>query len=488
MNTDKAYLLGLVVGGGSFSADHTIFNIKLPYKEWGDVKKNPERGGKIATDILKIVKPILETEYDLTVSYKSSSEWIINCTGNTQPLIDDLATFNISPSSNLRETADLSQLIAALADENMKKRFISGVADTIGSLNPTHRRFNENVQIISFEIKGFNYPYVCELCRLLYDLGCVPDQILWQHPNMQSGSDSYYKSWRKGNKLRVALDSFNTFGAISFKSKKIASDNNLKLEATGTSNQAIKCEVKQIKAPSITAVHIDEGSEKIPAKIRNGHYIHHKQFCAVLGCEHAPYKQLDNLLNNAQKYICPFTVLTKGSVTEIADIISKNPLLGGRTYTNINIPISFLTSGSFNNSRLINFDLSRIHTDSKGKILSQNDGWLYFDETKKKGYRLNIILDAVNYVVCASLNKLKGKRPLGIRKENLEFMLKKDPGFYVQFQIPDLLTPLIITNNIVSAMVGPLNADVYKTLISFDPVNKYKMYIRDIKESDLMKK
>lgn len=32
MNTDKAYLLGLIIGGGIFGNAEDVFRIKLPYK------------------------------------------------------------------------------------------------------------------------------------------------------------------------------------------------------------------------------------------------------------------------------------------------------------------------------------------------------------------------------------------------------------------------------------------------------------------------
>ena len=51
MDTDKAYLLGLIVGGGEFGHAENIFRIKLPYKKWGSYIENPSRAGKIAGDI-----------------------------------------------------------------------------------------------------------------------------------------------------------------------------------------------------------------------------------------------------------------------------------------------------------------------------------------------------------------------------------------------------------------------------------------------------
>ena len=56
LTTDKAYLLGLLVGGGIISKKS--FQIILPYKKWGDLKVNPERAGEIASDILSTLNPI----------------------------------------------------------------------------------------------------------------------------------------------------------------------------------------------------------------------------------------------------------------------------------------------------------------------------------------------------------------------------------------------------------------------------------------------
>ena len=342
MNTDKAYIMGLVTGGGSFSADHKSFSIRLPYKQWGDLSKNPERAGMIATDILKVVRPLMSVEYELDVSYTPGKEWFIACHGDTKKLIADLRSYGIEPTSDLHKTADLSKLIDALTDTNMKKRYIAGVADTIGSMAPSHRRFSDDVQIISFEISGFNYKYVCQLCNLLYSLGCVPDQILWQHPNMQSGTDSYYSSWKKGNKLRVTLDSFNTFGSLAFKSKSSAAKENRLRETSGTYNAAIQCEEKKLSVPGVVAVHVDENYKDIPCELRGGHFIHHKQICAALDCPHAPRHELDSLLAHAERYVSPFAVLHKDDVVGIAGIIDRDPILKNRSYVTMELKVKEL--------------------------------------------------------------------------------------------------------------------------------------------------
>ncbi len=467
MNTDKAYILGLVVGGGYFSSDHKSFSIRLPYKQWGDSTKNPTRAGIIANDILKVVKPLMNVEYNLDVSYTAGKEWNIVCHGDTSNLIQDLQAFHIAPTSDLHKTADLQYLIASLADTNMKKRFIAGVADTIGSMTPSHRRFSDDVQIISFEISGFNYKYVCQLCNLLYQLGCVPDQILWQHPNMQSGTDSYYPSWKKGNKLRVTLDSFSTFGSLTFKSKSIASKENRHKEKKH--NFAEKCESKKLSVPGVVAVHRDENCDGIPSELRGGHYIHHKQICAALNCPHAPKNELDCLLAHAENYVSPFAVLHKDTIKGISNIINADPLLCNRKYMQINVNVS---------------DFINFMNDGASTVLFIG-GIPSPCYSRKKGYPLPVVMDAFAYIIASQTGNLNGKRPRGNREEIILNAVTQNPNFSVTIAVPDLLTPAIVTDGNKAAMVGPLNADVYRHLISYSPTNKYKMLVRKITEADL---
>ena len=469
MNTDKAYILGLTIGGGCFNSDHSSFYIRLPYRQWGEIEKNPQRAGVIANDILHVVKPLMRVEYDLDVSYETGREWRILCSGDLSKLIDDLGRLSIEPTAELHKTADISHLVSELSDINMKKRFIAGVADTIGSMAPSQRRFSANVQIISFEISGFNYKFVCQMCNLLYDVGCVPDQILWQHPNMQSGTDAYYTSWKKGNKLRVTLDSFSTFGSLAFKSKSLSSKENREKQRDGVYNAASRCEEKPLSVPGVVAVHVDENHPGIPEDIRGGHYIHHKQICAALRCPHAPYDGLKRLLAYAEKYVSPFAILHKGDAEEVNDIIAHTPLFNERQYTDYTVYISDIIKAVEDGAQVVLF----------------SDGILKYREDRKKGYPINVLLDGLAFIVASKTGNLNGKRPRGNRNEILMNAITEKPSFSVQVKVPDLLTPIIVTDNKVSALISPYNEAVYKKLITYDNDNPYKMMVRNICEDDL---
>ena len=467
MNTDKAYILGLVVGGGCFGTDNNSFYIKLPYKQWGDVQKNPTRAGVIARDILKVVAPLMRIEYDLNVLYVTEPEWRIECVGDISKLKQDLIDYGINPVSEIRKNAEISGVVSELIDDNMKRRFIAGIADTIGSMAPSHRRFTDDVQIISFEVNGFAFKLVCQLCNLLYSIGCLPDQILWQQPNMQSGNDAYYTQWKKGNKLRVTLDTFSQFGALAFKSKSVSSQENRKKQSK--TNVADICENKAVVVSGVTAKHIDEDFSGLPDEIRGGHYIHHKQICAALGCPHAPYAQIDHVLNNAEMHISPFTVLHKDTLTKMNDIILNDSLMKNRVYKKIDVIVA-----------------SVIEAFTEGDLTMHfSDSGYSFSTNSRKGYPINYVLDAMAYIIASQRGELNGKRVRGSRDEMLQRAIDEDPLITITFNIPDLLTPVIISDGEVAAMVGPLNADVYRKLISYAPENKYKMIIRAITEEDL---
>ena len=336
MDTDKAYLLGLIIGGGVFGNAEDVFNIRLPYKKWGSYLENPQRAGEIAGDILRKVGQMFRAIYGLSVQYETTpgGTWTILCEGDTTAVKNDLMHYGIACEGELRGTADISQVVLELVDDNLKRRFIAGLADTIGSMAKSQRRFTDEHQIISFEIKGYNFKFVCELCRLLYSINCIPDQVNWNHPNIHCTSDSYYAQWNKGFKLRILLDQYAQFGAFAFRTKAETSNENRRLQRE--IHAAERCETRDMHFTPST-VHPAENDPRLPAVIRGGHFIHFRHFCTVMGCEHAPYCKIREQFEHIGELINPFPILHKDSYTQIENIIQADPLLFSRDYTTLNI-------------------------------------------------------------------------------------------------------------------------------------------------------
>lgn len=465
MNVDKAYLLGLIIGGGIFGNAEDIFRIRLPYKQWGSLEKNPIRAGQIAKDILRVVNPMFRNTYELNISYEASTggRWDILCEGNLTELVSDLTSYGIDCNGEIRKNASIDKIVEDLVDDNLKRRFVAGLADTIGSTKSSHRRFTDNKQILSFEISGFRFDFVCSLCHLLYSINCFPDQILWNHPNFHCGNNPYDKSWQKGFKLRVLLDQYEKFGSFAFTSKATSVIENIGLQED--ENTAIPCEVRQIHVKP-ACVHCDEDSLLLPDNIRGGHYLHNRHVCAVMQCPHAPFEKVNEMLKTAEYYVNPFPILLKNRRVHVDKIIEKYPIYKNRHYTHHNVCI---------------VDLYSKYCEDTNTLLYGN-----YSANIHNGYPVNILIQAMAYVIAASNGNLNGNRPRGSKDKIIKDFISKHPNACIDLALPEILTPAIISLSEYSAMVGPHNPMLYKRLISFDSKNPYKVLVRKITEEDFI--
>ncbi len=458
MNTDKAYLLGLIIGGGTFGNAEDIFRIKLPFKKWGSYLENPKRAGQISRDIMSVVSPMFRNIYDLIVSFEATENmWLILCDGDTTALKDDLLTYGISCNGEVKETVDIDKVCNELIDDNLKRRFIAGLADSIGSMAKSQRRFTDENQILSLEIKGYNFSFVCGLCRLLHSINCIPDQVNWNHPNIHCANNPFYTAWNKGFKLRILLDQYAQFGAFAFRTKAESSNENRSLQQQIHTAQPC-LEQRMNVTPS--CVHPSENDTRLPEEIRGGHYIHYRHFCAVLGCEHAPYDKITSQFSRLGELVIPFVIQCRDSIFQIQSIIDRDPLLSNRSYHNFDISVMEL--------------LNYYNSDANTRLYGTNSS---------NGYPIKEILQATAYII-ADDSELFGKRPKGYI-EIINKHLKNDLDLVVSLRKPDLLTPLVIVGNNRGALVGAENPLVYKKLISHSPNNEYKLIVRPITEEDL---
>ena len=459
LNTDKAYLLGLIIGGGNFGTAEDVFSVRLPFKKWGSYLENPQRAGQISRDIMNVVSPMFRNTYNLVVSFEASENiWRILCDGDTTELKSDLQYYGIGCEGEIRAYADISKVCTELVDDNLKRRFIAGLADSIGSMAKSQRRFTAENQILSLEIKGHNFRFVCDLCRLLHSINCIPDQVNWNHPNIHCSSNPYYFTWNKGFKLRILLDQFAQFGAFAFRTKAESSIENRRLQQQ--IHMAVPCPEQRINVTP-SCVHPAENDPLLPDSIRGGHYIHYRHFCAVLGCEHAPCDKILNEFSRLGELVIPFPIQCRDLIENIEAIIADNPLYSERDYTNIQSRISML---------LIEFQ-----TDSNALI---------YGTKSNNGYPLREILQAVAFII-ADDSELYGNRPKGY-VEIISRHIESNPDLSITIRKPELLTPLVLLGNGRGALVGAKNPDVYKRLVQQTNENKYKLQVRPITKEDLL--
>ena len=367
VNHIKAYLLGLLVGGGKLDVD--TFIIDLPFDKWG---MDATRMNIIASDILLKICQYFKETYNFNVTYEiANKKWLIKPLTDVDitALVTDLRLLGLPTGGFLLATADLTTAKSFLKGISVHG-FLSGIFDARASLTLSHRRFNDDAPVVSIEIPGStkNFNFVVQLCSWMTDLGSITDQILYNHPNQHSASDPDYKGWKKGFKIRFLVKSFLTQYSFALQAKSI--DIN-KIEASQLKVEQTPCLLRKLKLPSPISVHVDQGSLELPIEVRNKLFFHYHHFCAVLNCPYAPIDEIRKLVNHKDTLINFFPRLTKGLKDELYEKLE-----------NIRV-VYFPTSGLIENKMIVRdvFSDERLN-DYSG--LGPGIAYLFAEELKGK--------------------------------------------------------------------------------------------------------
>ena len=315
INHNKAYILGLLTGGGRL--DKETFIIELPFKKWG---MEPQKMSIIAVDILQRISSLFNKEYSLNVTYEiGNNKWFIKPFDdeNFDKIKIDLQKLNLPIVGFPLNTVDLT-----VCKENLKginaESFLSGIFDSRASITLSHRRFNSEAPVVSIEIPGStkNFKFVVQLCSWLTELGSITDQILYNHPNQHSSSDPTYKGWKKGFKIRFLIKSFLAKHSFALQAKSIDAE---LIEKHQKKLEQEECPFRKIRKPSPVSVHNDMDSESLPIEVRNNLYFHYFHFCASIGCKFAPREEVKRIVKEKKNLISFFPRLSKGNIDEITD-------------------------------------------------------------------------------------------------------------------------------------------------------------------------
>jgi hypothetical protein len=307
LSEDKAYILGLFVGGGTISENS--FQIIFPFKQWGE---NVSRMNVIAKDILSRIQPKFRNSYGFPINYENpKKQWIIvpNEVVDLRELKNDLKILGLPSEDFLLNRCDLST-----AKKNLKgvfaELFLSGIFDSRASLTASHRRFTKSAPIVSIEIPGstWNFKFVVQFCEWLTDLGSVTDQILFNHPCQHSAINPNYKGWKKGFKIRLLIKSFLAKHSFAMQSKAKGA---IDLKITQGSKEQLPC-IQRTPEAGFISIHSDIKYRDLPEEVRGQLFLHYHHICAVLGCKHAPINAVRSMVKGgALTHISPFPVLIK---------------------------------------------------------------------------------------------------------------------------------------------------------------------------------
>lgn len=437
-NTDKAYLVGLLIGGGNLGAGG--FTVTLPYQGWGDMKTNPKRAGEISKDILQVVNPLFQNAYGIGVSFAPGKDWVLSAHALPEALKNDLKSLGLPTSGDLRLNSNLLEIVQK-ASAQFKKAFVFGLADSIGSLAASHRRFSNDYQVVSLEFSGFNFELVAAVTRILVQINCVVDQVLWNHPNQHAGDDRYYGSWKKGMKIRVMLRDFGENAGFGFSSKVIGAADNLEKQANPLAKRTVEKIVTKAKC-----LHVDENSTLLPQKIRGKHFLHWQHIAAEFKSETVDSSLLKLMFSKSTSLVSPFTLLSKGTFEEVSGHISSDPLLEH---------IEFKSDKSLSAEKLL-----EDFVEKKSTLLLGSDA--EFDLTK--------IAEAIAYPLLASVGETNGKRYKGNLIDVSKHLLSKRKSDLDAVQISrdlNLVSPIFFRYKDFGSMSGPISKSLNEKFFEF---------------------
>lgn len=282
MNTEMAYLLGMICGNGEIkrSLMNTTVSIDIPHKkleteEVHDVKLYVKAS---IADIRNIIEPLVGA--GLYFVQNDSSTIISFTKPNADYLIREINRLvgNAVLHDNMTIHPDIFQ---CRVDE--RRQFIKGFADVTGYIRRSNAFFREFEHRVYLEVPQ-NWNLVIDICNLLKTIDIPVQNIDWAHPNMRDGDLKKFYSgqinfWKKEHQIKIWANEFVPigFGIIHkeqalemFSDELIAGYRQLNKEPQ-TVTHKYYWERRNRKNKN-KPIHPGENDEFIPKKIRGKHY------------------------------------------------------------------------------------------------------------------------------------------------------------------------------------------------------------------------
>ncbi len=215
MNTEMAYLLGMIAGNGEIHRGdtETSISIEIPHK-----KLKTEDFHDIAlyvkasiSDIRNILEPLLGS--DLCFIQNKAETIISFVKKNTEYIIREILRYIGSAVShnNMRVHEDV---FCFTNDE--KKQFLRGFADVTGYIRRSNYFFDKYMHRVYLEVPH-NWEMVIDICNILKDLDIPVQNIDWAHPNMRDGNaikynNGNYNFWKKEHQIKIWANEFLPIG------------------------------------------------------------------------------------------------------------------------------------------------------------------------------------------------------------------------------------------------------------------------------------
>lgn len=276
MNTQMAYLIGMILGNGEVQRkpDVTTITIELPHKNLID-----DEGREVAVyvksslaDIRNVIEPLIG--FSLPISETKRATYFSFTKSNEDYTMREILRFIGNGVHHSTMTMN-SELFGMTTDE--KKELLRGMADVTGYIRKSNIAFGQDgCHRVYIEIPG-NWQLVIDIANMLKDLDIPVQTIDFGHPNFRDSNLKKYNEgkpyyWKKEHQVKIWANEFLPIGFnIVHKQRaleKYADELLEYLDEKKTHEFYWQKKVRKKEKP----IHPMENDECLPDKIRGNHY------------------------------------------------------------------------------------------------------------------------------------------------------------------------------------------------------------------------
>ena len=287
MNTEMAYLVGMVLGNGEiqYGTKETIITIDIPHKNlYTDDMKDVQVYVKASlVDIRSIIEPLVGRE--MTITQSSHSTKLSFQKDNNEYVVRELLRF-INAGRHHSTMRMNPELFNITTDE--KKALLRGIADSTGYIRRSNLAFGqEGMHRVYIEIPG-NWFMVIDIANMLKDVDVPVQTIDFGHPNFRDANlvkhnEGKPNFWKKEHQVKIFANEFLPIGFnIKHKQDALEKYSEELLEYVDPEKTDKFYWGKPIRN-RIRPIHPGENDESLPIEIRGKHFDSWTELARYLG-------------------------------------------------------------------------------------------------------------------------------------------------------------------------------------------------------------
>lgn len=285
MNTEMAYLLGMILGNGEIQQDktETKITIDIPHKNLYTVDRKdiPIYVKASLIDIQSIIEPLIGQH--LVTSQTKRSTKITFSLSNDQYITREILRF-IGSGTHHSTMKMNDELFSISTDE--KKALLRGISDVTGYIRKSNDYIDGSHRVY-IEIP-VNWYMVIDIANMLKEVDVPIQTIDFGHPNFRDGDLKKYNDgktyfWKKEHQIKIFANEFLPIGFnIKHKQECLEKYAEELLDFIDTEKSHKFYWEKSIRK-SQKLYHPCENDSILPPEIRGKHFNHWTELAELLG-------------------------------------------------------------------------------------------------------------------------------------------------------------------------------------------------------------